>query len=337
MRSVHIVDAVCTPIGRYNGDLASMRPDDLAALVIRELLASTANLDPSLVEDVYFGNAIGAGEENRHAGRMAALLAVLPASVPGVTMNRLSAAGMETVIQAPRAIAAGDAHIAVAGGVESMTGAPYVLPKSDEPFPAGHAELYSTTLGWRMVNPGMTRSGPSRWASRPNSSPTSTRSAASSRTSSPCTATERPPRPSPAILNPQGVPSRSATPWPRPSPTNSPVRAAGSASPPSASAWARTSSSSSNAEAATTTTSSSTGWDLKMAGGAAPAGNPAVLDGDLSLCHVLLAWPGLRGAPHGHGRQPPHPTGQAQASVPDRLIQGVRRPPRISRRRRSSV
>ncbi|MFE9998126.1 thiolase family protein [Streptomyces avermitilis] len=155
MKDVYVVDAVRTPIGRYNGSLASVRPDDLAAHAVRELLARTPGLDPSRIEDVYFGNANGAGEENRNVGRMAALLAGLPASVPGVTVNRLCASGLEAVIQAARAIALGDASIALAGGVESMTRAPYVLPKSDKPFPAGHTELYSTTLGWRMVNPRM--------------------------------------------------------------------------------------------------------------------------------------------------------------------------------------
>ncbi|SOE07802.1 thiolase family protein [Streptomyces sp. Ag109_G2-15] len=155
MNPVYIVDAVRTPIGRYNGGLSSVRPDDLAAHAIRELLARTPDLDPSRIEDVYFGNANGAGEENRNVARMAALLAGLPTSVPGVTVNRLCASGLEAVIQAARAIAVGDARIAVAGGVESMTRAPYVLPKSDKPFPAAHTELYSTTLGWRMVNPGM--------------------------------------------------------------------------------------------------------------------------------------------------------------------------------------
>ncbi|WP_329531201.1 thiolase family protein [Streptomyces sp. NBC_01450] len=155
MKDVYVVDAVRTPIGRYNGALASVRPDDLAAHAIRELLARTPDLDPARIEDVYFGNANGAGEENRNVGRMAALLAGLPTSVPGVSVNRLCASGLEAVIQAARAIAVGDAHIALAGGVESMTRAPYVLPKNDRPFPAGHTELYSTTLGWRMVNPKM--------------------------------------------------------------------------------------------------------------------------------------------------------------------------------------
>ncbi|WP_328875058.1 thiolase family protein [Streptomyces sp. NBC_00287] len=155
MNPVYIVDAVRTPIGRYNGGLSGVRPDDLAAHAIRELIGRTPDLDPSRIEDVYFGNANGAGEENRNVGRMAALLAGLPTSVPGVTVNRLCASGLEAVIQAARAIAAGDASIAVAGGVESMTRAPYVLPKNDRPFPAAHTELYSTTLGWRMVNPAM--------------------------------------------------------------------------------------------------------------------------------------------------------------------------------------
>ncbi|MDT9694849.1 thiolase family protein [Streptomyces sp. P17] len=155
MNPVYIVDAVRTPIGRYNGGLAGVRPDDLAAHAIRELISRTPGLDPARIEDVYFGNANGAGEENRNVGRMAALLAGLPTSVPGVTVNRLCASGLEAVIQAARAIAAGDASIAVAGGVESMTRAPYVLPKNDRPFPATHTELYSTTLGWRMVNPAM--------------------------------------------------------------------------------------------------------------------------------------------------------------------------------------
>jgi acetyl-CoA acyltransferase len=155
MRDVYIVDAVRTPFGRYNGGLAGVRPDDLAAHAIRALLARIPDLDPARIEDVYVGNANGAGEENRNVARMAGLLAGLPTSVPGVTVNRLCASGLEAVIQAARAIAVGDASIAVAGGVESMTRAPYVLPKNERAFPAGHAELYSTTLGWRMVNPKM--------------------------------------------------------------------------------------------------------------------------------------------------------------------------------------
>ncbi|MFJ6572596.1 thiolase family protein [Streptomyces sp. NPDC091292] len=155
VRDVYILDAVRTPVGRYNGALAAVRPDDLAAHAIRELLARTPELDPARIGDVYLGNANGAGEENRNVARMAALLAGLPVTVPGVTVNRLCASGLEAVVQAARAVALGDASVVVAGGVESMTRAPYVLPKSDRPFPAGHPELYSTTLGWRMVNPAM--------------------------------------------------------------------------------------------------------------------------------------------------------------------------------------
>ncbi|MFF0965326.1 acetyl-CoA C-acyltransferase [Streptomyces sp. NPDC003703] len=154
-RTVYVVDAVRTPFGRYGGALAEVRPDDLAAHALRALLARTPGLDPARIEDVYLGNANGAGEENRNVGRMAALLAGLPTSVPGVTVNRLCASGLEAVVQAARAVAVGDASVVVAGGVESMTRAPYVLPKADRPFPAGHTELYSTTLGWRMVNPRM--------------------------------------------------------------------------------------------------------------------------------------------------------------------------------------
>ncbi|MFE3651571.1 thiolase family protein [Streptomyces sp. NPDC059152] len=154
-KDVYLVDAVRTPIGRYGGGLSAVRPDDLAAGVIKELLSRSPALDPAAIDDVYLGNANGAGEENRNVGRMAALLAGLPVTVPGVTVNRLCASGLEAVVQAARAIALGDASTVVAGGVESMSRAPYVLPKSDRLFPAGHAELYSTTLGWRMVNPKM--------------------------------------------------------------------------------------------------------------------------------------------------------------------------------------
>ncbi|WP_371675632.1 acetyl-CoA C-acyltransferase [Streptomyces sp. NBC_01276] len=154
-RTVYVVDAVRTPFGRYGGALASVRPDDLAAHALRELLARTPRLDPSRIGDVFLGNANGAGEENRNVARMAALLAGLPVTVPGVTVNRLCAGGLEAVIQAARAIAVGDVSIAVAGGVESMTRAPWVLPKPDRAHPAGHTGMYSTTIGWRMVNRAM--------------------------------------------------------------------------------------------------------------------------------------------------------------------------------------
>jgi acetyl-CoA acetyltransferase family protein len=155
MRDVYILDAVRTPIGRYNGALAGVRPDDLAAHVIRSLVQRSPGLDPARLDDVFFGNANGAGEDNRDVARMAALLAGLPTSVPGVTLNRLCGSGMEALIAANRAIAVGDATLAVAGGVESMTRAPWVLPKPAKGFPAGSETLHSTTLGWRMVNPAM--------------------------------------------------------------------------------------------------------------------------------------------------------------------------------------
>ncbi|MFD7487528.1 MULTISPECIES: thiolase family protein [Streptomyces] len=155
LRDVYVVDAVRTPIGRYGGALSAVRPDDLAAGVVRELLGRSPALDPSLIGDVFFGNANGAGEDNRDVARMAVLLAGLPVTVPGTTVNRLCGSGMEAVIQAARAVALGDASVAVAGGVESMSRAPWVLPKPGRAFPVGNQELYSTTLGWRMVNPRM--------------------------------------------------------------------------------------------------------------------------------------------------------------------------------------
>jgi acetyl-CoA acetyltransferase family protein len=151
-REVYVADAVRTPVGRYGGALAGVRPDDLAAHVVRALLDRSPALDPATIGDVVLGNANGAGEENRNVGRMAVLLAGLPVTVPGATVNRLCASGLEAVISGARAIAAGDASVVIAGGVESMSRAPWVLPKPDRAFPAGHQELYSTTLGWRMVN-----------------------------------------------------------------------------------------------------------------------------------------------------------------------------------------
>ncbi|MEN8651856.1 thiolase family protein [Streptomyces sp. 21So2-11] len=153
IRDVYIVDAVRTPIGKFGGALSGVRPDDLAAHVVKSLVDRTPDLDPSRIDDVYFGDANGAGEDNRDVARMAVLLAGLPASVPGVTVNRLCGSGLEAVIQAARAVALGDASVAVAGGVESMSRAPWVLQKPERAFPAGHQQLHSTTLGWRMTNP----------------------------------------------------------------------------------------------------------------------------------------------------------------------------------------
>ena len=152
MKAVYIVDAVRTPFGRYGGALSGIRPDDLAAQVVEALARRTGQ---ETVDEVVLGNANGAGEENRNVARMAALLAGLPVTTPGVTVNRLCGSGMEAVIQAYRAIALGDASAVIAGGVESMTRAPWVLPKPEKAFPAGGQELVSTSLGWRLVNPRM--------------------------------------------------------------------------------------------------------------------------------------------------------------------------------------
>ena len=158
-REVFVVDAVRTPVGRHGGALAKVRPDDLGAVVIKALLARTPSLDPARIGEVLLGAANQAGEDNRNVARMASLLAGLPTSVPGSTVNRLCASGLDAVVGAARTIAVGDASIMVAGGVESMTRAPYVLPKSERAFPAGNATVYSTTLGWRMTNPNM----PEEW------------------------------------------------------------------------------------------------------------------------------------------------------------------------------
>ena len=152
---VFVLDAVRTPIGRYGGALANTRPDDLAAHVVGAVTARASGLDPALIDDVFFGDANGAGEDNRDVARMAVLLAGLPVSTPGVTVNRLCGSGLEAVIAANRAVAVGDASLAVAGGVESMSRAPWVLLKPTKGFPAGHETMHSTTLGWRMVNKNM--------------------------------------------------------------------------------------------------------------------------------------------------------------------------------------
>jgi acetyl-CoA acetyltransferase family protein len=152
MPEAYLYDGVRTPFGRYGGALSTVRPDDLAAHVIRELLARNASLEPDLIDDVIFGAANQAGEDNRDVGRMAALLAGLPTSVPGSTTNRLCGSSLDAAMQASRLIECGDAKSVVAGGVESMSRAPWVLLKPERPFPASDAALHSTTLGWRMTN-----------------------------------------------------------------------------------------------------------------------------------------------------------------------------------------
>jgi acetyl-CoA acyltransferase len=152
MRPVYIAAARRTPIGRLRGALSTVRPDDLAAAVIRDLVAGLPGLDPARIEDVYWGAANQAGEDNRNVARMAALLAGLPDSVPGATLNRLCASGMEAFTVAARTIAAGEADILVAGGSESMSRAPFVLPRPEDGLP-NQMQLADTRLGWRMVNP----------------------------------------------------------------------------------------------------------------------------------------------------------------------------------------
>ena len=159
MTGSFIYDAVRTPFGRYGKGLAGVRPDDLAGHTLAALLARHPGFDPARIDDVLLGDANQAGEDNRNVARMAVLLAGLPTSVPGATVNRLCGSSVESVIQASRAVETGDADIVVAGGVESMSRAPWVMLKPSKPYPAGPETLHSSTLGWRMVNPRM----PDQW------------------------------------------------------------------------------------------------------------------------------------------------------------------------------
>ena len=154
LRPAFIVDGVRTPVGRHGGALATVRPDDLAAIVIADLVRRTG-VDPASIDDVILGCANQAGEDNRNVARMSALLAGLPPSVPGMTLNRLCGSGLAAVIDAARAIAVGDADLVIAGGVESMSRAPLVLGKATEPWARGNVTAYDSTLGWRFVNPRM--------------------------------------------------------------------------------------------------------------------------------------------------------------------------------------
>jgi 3-oxoadipyl-CoA thiolase len=151
MRNVYVIDAVRTPIGKYGGALSSVRPDDLLAHVIRELMARNKNVDPTAIEDVIAGDANQAGEDNRNVARMAALLAGLPVTIPGNTVNRLCASGLQAIMDGARQIECDDAVLIIACGVESMSRAPFVMPKATTPFQRT-PEVYDTTLGWRFVN-----------------------------------------------------------------------------------------------------------------------------------------------------------------------------------------
>ena len=154
MTDAYVLDAIRTPMGSYRGALSRVRPDDLAAHVIRAAVTRNG-IDPEQVADVYFGAANQAGEDNRDVARMAALLAGLPVSVPGATVNRLCASGLEAANQAARAVMLGEGDVYLAGGVESMSRAPWVVPKPERELPRGEQTMYDTTLGWRLVNPRM--------------------------------------------------------------------------------------------------------------------------------------------------------------------------------------
>lgn len=160
MTEVYIVDGCRTPMGKRGGQLAHVRPDDLAAHAISKLMERNGSIGPSAVEDVQWGAANQAGEDNRNVARMAALLAGLPVETPGNTVNRLCGSGMQAIISASHSLGAGWGDVMVAGGSESMSRAPYVLAKADRPFPAGSPEIADTVLGWRLVNPLMEKMYP---------------------------------------------------------------------------------------------------------------------------------------------------------------------------------
>jgi acetyl-CoA acetyltransferase family protein len=159
MSAAYVLDAVRAPFGRYGGSLSHVRPDDLGAHVVRALLDRSPSLDPEQVDEVMFGDANQAGEDNRNVARMAWLLNGLPTSVPGSTINRLCGSSLDATMQASRQIETGEADVVLVGGVESMSRAPWILLKPERAFPAQQQELYSSTLGWRMVNPNM----PGQW------------------------------------------------------------------------------------------------------------------------------------------------------------------------------
>jgi acetyl-CoA acetyltransferase family protein len=159
MSAAFVLDAVRAPFGRYGGSLSKTRPDDLGAHVVKALLDRSPNLEPDRVDEVLFGDANQAGEDNRNVARMAWLLNGLPTSVPGSTINRLCGSSLDAAMQASREIETGEADVVLVGGVESMSRAPWIMLKPERAFPAQQQELYSSTLGWRMVNPNM----PGQW------------------------------------------------------------------------------------------------------------------------------------------------------------------------------
>lgn len=159
MSSAYVYEAVRTPFGRYGGALAGIRPDDLAATILKALRERVPDLDPERIDDVIYGTANGSGEDNRNVGRMAVLLAGWPTSVTGVTVNRLCGSSLEATIQGSRAIETGDAKIVVVGGGEAMSRSPWIMPKPTRAYPPNNETVYSSALGWRMINPNM----PKQW------------------------------------------------------------------------------------------------------------------------------------------------------------------------------
>ena len=154
MEPVYIIDAIRTPVGKYGGQLSGIRPDDLLAHIIRELMNRNPGIDKNEIDDVISGAANQAGEDNRNVARMAALLAGLPVTIPGATVNRLCASGLQAIMDGSRQIACGDAEIIIAGGEESMSRAPFVLPKSEQAY-GRKPEIFDTTMGWRFINPAL--------------------------------------------------------------------------------------------------------------------------------------------------------------------------------------
>ena len=234
MRPVHFAAARRTPIGKLRGSLSSVRPDDLAATVVRALVTGVPELDPARIDDVYWGAANQAGEDNRNVARMAALLAGLPDSVPGATVNRLCASGLEAVTTAARTIAAGEADIVIAGGSESMSRAPFVLPRPDEALPH-RMDTADTRLGWRLVNPAMRDLHGLLAMGETAEAPRGTASRVNARTTSPCAATSAPPWPARTVTS-----TTNSSPWSAPTawsstPTNASARTPRSRSCPGSS------------------------------------------------------------------------------------------------------
>ena len=203
--SAYILDAVRTPFGRYGGALAKVRPDDLGAHVVKAILQRSPDLDPAQIDDVSFGNANGAGEDNRNVGRMAVLLAGLPTSVPANTVNRLCGSSLDAAMLASRAVETGDADVVLVGGVESMSRAPWVMLKPEKGFPAGPADAALDDARLAHGQPGDAgRVDDLARESRPRSSPASTASAARRRTRSRCAAISSPTRPGTAASTTHG-------------------------------------------------------------------------------------------------------------------------------------